>query len=169
MKKIITSITLILAIAAVVVATEETVKEKGSAKASATAEHKFVAPSELQWADAPPGLPPGARMAVLDGNPNEKGSFTVRLQMPDGYKIPPHTHPSTERVTVISGTFHLGMGDKLDEAAAHQMAVGSFAVLPAGMEHFAWSSGESVVQIHSEGPFKIKYVNTADDPRNAKK
>ncbi|HET9418706.1 MAG TPA: cupin domain-containing protein [Chthoniobacterales bacterium] len=80
----------------------------------------------------------------------------------------PHTHPTTERVTVISGTGHLGTGDKFDETAGHDMAPGSFAVLPAGMKHFAWSTGETVLQIQSEGPFKIKYVNPADDPRNAK-
>jgi hypothetical protein len=105
----------------------------------------------------------------LDGDPTKKGSFTVRLQAPDGYKVPPHTHPTTERITVISGTFYLGMGDKFDEAAGREMAPGSFAVLPAGMRHFGWYMGETVLQINSEGPFQIKYVNPADDPRNAKK
>ena len=92
-----------------------------------------------------------------------------RLQAPAGYKVPPHTHPTTERVTVISGSFHLGMGEKFDETAGPELSPGSFAVLPAGMAHFAWSTGESVVQIQSEGPFQIKYVNPADDPRKAKK
>jgi quercetin dioxygenase-like cupin family protein len=93
----------------------------------------------------------------------------VRLKAPDGYKVAPHTHPTAERLTVISGTLHLGTGEKFDEAAAREMAPGSFAVLPAGMKHFAWSTGESLVQIQSEGPFQIKYVNPTDDPRNAKK
>jgi quercetin dioxygenase-like cupin family protein len=108
-------------------------------------------------------------MAVLDGDPTQKGSFTVRLQAPAGYKIPPHTHPTAERLTVISGTINLGMGDKLDETATRPMGPGSFAVLPTGMKHFVWNKGESVVQIHSEGPFEINYVNPADDPRNEKK
>jgi uncharacterized RmlC-like cupin family protein len=108
-------------------------------------------------------------VAVLDGDPNKKGSFTLRLKMPADYKIPAHTHPTAERVTVISGTAHLGMGDKFDEAAGHELTPGGFALLPAGMKHFAWSGGETIVQIQSEGPFKIKYVNPADDPRNAKK
>ena len=108
-------------------------------------------------------------MAVLQGDPTKKGPFTVRLQAPAGYKIPPHTHPSAEHVTVISGALHLGMGDKFDETAGHELATGAFAVLPAGMKHFAWSSSESIVQIHSQGPFAIKYVNPTDDPRNTKK
>jgi quercetin dioxygenase-like cupin family protein len=108
-------------------------------------------------------------MAVLSGDPNNKGTFTVRLRAPDGYKIAPHTHPTAENITVISGTLHLGTGDKFDEAAAHEMVAGSFGVMPAGMKHFAWTTGETVIQIHGVGPFEIKYVNPADDPRNAKK
>ncbi len=141
---------------------------KGTLNTTATTEHKILAPEEMQWGDAPPGLPAGGKMVVLDGDPNKKGPFTVRLKAPDGYKVAPHTHPTTERLTIISGTLHLGTGEKFDEAAAREMAPGSFAVLPAGMKHFAWCTGESVVQIQSEGPFEIKYVNQADDPRNAK-
>ena len=108
-------------------------------------------------------------MAVLDGDPNKAGSFTIRMKAPAGYKIAPHTHPTVERVTVISGSFKIGMGDKLDEASAREMGPGSFVMLPAGMKHFATSSGESIIQINSEGPFQINYVNPSDDPRNAKK
>jgi quercetin dioxygenase-like cupin family protein len=173
MKTITVFITAILAFSWLAFAAEEkaTPKEptKGSSKAAATAEHKILGPTEMTWGDAPPGLPPGAKMVVLDGDPTKKGSFTVRLQAPDGYKIAPHTHPTAERITVISGSFHLGMGDKFDEAAGREMTPGSFAVLPAGMKHFAWNTGESVLQIHSEGPFQIKYVNPADDPRGAKR
>jgi len=173
MKKIVILSTAVLAVSWLAFAAEEkaTPKEssKGSSKTAATTEHKIVGPTEMTWGDAPPGLPSGAKMAVLDGDPSKKGSFTVRLQAPAGYKVPPHTHPTTERVTVISGSFHLGMGEKFDEAAGPELSPGSFAVLPAGMAHFAWSTGESVVQIQSEGPFQIKYVNPADDPRNAKK
>jgi len=171
MKHIAILFSAVLAFLAVAVAAQEkeSSKPKGSSKAAAAVEHKIVSPAELKWGDASPGLPPGAKMAVLDGDPTTKGSFTVRLQAPDGYKIPPHTHPTTERITVLSGTFYLGMGDKFDEAAGREMAVGSFAVLPAGMKHFGWNTGETVLQINSEGPFQIKYVNPADDPRNAKK
>jgi quercetin dioxygenase-like cupin family protein len=140
---------------------------KGTLKTTTTTEHKILAPEEMQWGEAPPGLPAGGKMAVLDGDPNKKGSFTARLKAPDGYKVAPHTHPTAERLTIISGVLHLGTGEKFDEAATHEMAPGSFAVLPAGMKHFAWCTGESVLQIQSDGPFAIKYVNPADDPRNA--
>jgi len=173
MKKIVVLFSIIVAAAAFMLAAEQKenpkTASKETSKAATTTEHKIFGPTELTWGDAPPGLPAGGEMAVLDGDPNKKGSFTVRLQAPDGYKIAPHTHPTAERLTVISGTFHLGMGEKFDEAAGREMGPGSFAVLPAGMKHFAWSTGESVVQIDSEGPFEIKYVNPADDPRNAKK
>src|SRR5438874_1080157 len=99
-------------------------------------EHKVISPSEIQWGDAPPSLPAGAKMAVLDGDPTKAGSFTIRLKSPAGYRIPPHTHPTAERGTVISGSFKIGMGDKLDDASAHEMGPGSFVVLPAGMKHF---------------------------------
>jgi quercetin dioxygenase-like cupin family protein len=140
-----------------------------NSKAAATAEHKMFTPSDIKWVDGPPFLPPGAKLAVLEGDPGKAGPFTIRLQAPAGYKIPAHTHPTAERVTVISGTFNLGMGDKLDESAGHEMVPGSFALMPAGMKHFAWATGESVVQVHGTGPFAIKYVNPADDPRTAKK
>jgi quercetin dioxygenase-like cupin family protein len=108
-------------------------------------------------------------MAVLAGDPTKKGPFTVRMQAPAGYKIPPHTHPTAENLTVISGTFNIGTGDRVDEAAGKALEAGGFVVLPAGMKHYAWSTTETVLQIHGKGPFEIKYVNPADDPRNAKK
>jgi len=108
-------------------------------------------------------------MAVLSGDPTKKGLFTVRMQAPAGYKVPPHTHQTAENITVISGTFNIGMGDKFDEAAGKSLEVGGFVVLPAGMKHYAWSTGDAIIQIHGKGPFEIKYVNPADDPRNAKK
>jgi quercetin dioxygenase-like cupin family protein len=138
-------------------------------KPAATAEHKMFTPSDIKWMDGPPFLPPGVKLAVLQGDPGKAGPFTIRLQFPAGYKIPAHTHPTAEHVTVISGTVNLGMGDKLDESAGHEMVAGSFAVMPASMKHFAWATAEAVVQVHGTGPFAIKYVNPADDPRNAKK
>ena len=175
MKKILVLLSVIVTAAAFVIAAEPKENPKTAGKetskttATATPEHKIFAPSELKWADAPPGLPPGAKMAVLNGDPTKKGSFTARLQTPDGYKVAPHTHPTTENLTVISGTIHLGTGDKFDESAAHEMIAGSFAAMPAGMKHFVWTTGETIVQIRGVGPFEIKYVNPSDDPRNAKK
>lgn len=150
---------------------EENKKEASpsSSKAAATAEHKMFTPADMKWVDGPPSLPPGPKLAVLEGDPAKPGPFTIRLQFPDGYKIPAHTHPTVERVTVISGTFHMGTADKFDEAAGHELAAGSFTIMPAETKHFGWATGETVVQVQSTGPFVIKYVNPADDPRNAKK
>jgi hypothetical protein len=174
MKKIVAAIlvTAVCAFSSFALATEQKEDPKKSGeenKAAATPEHKLLGPSEIQWADGPPALPPGAKVAVLAGDPKKAGPFTIRLQVPDGYKIPAHTHPSAEHVTVISGLLNLGMGDKLDEAAARPLAPGGFAIMPAGMKHFAIMKGETVVQVHGTGPFEIIYVNPADDPRNAKK
>jgi quercetin dioxygenase-like cupin family protein len=138
-------------------------------KPVAKSEHVMFAAADLKWGDGPPALPAGAKIAVLSGDPGKAGAFTVRLKFPTGYKVPPHTHPTAENVTVISGTLGLGSGAKFDEAAAHEMTAGGFAVMPAGMEHFAWCKSECVVQIHSMGPFEVKYVNPTDDPRQAKK
>jgi quercetin dioxygenase-like cupin family protein len=165
MKKIIVLFIAVVAVSTWVVATAQ----KETSKATATTEHKIVTPADVQWGDAPPGLPPGAKMAVLDGDPNKAGSFTVRLKTPANYKIPPHTHPTAERVTGISGMARIGMGEKLDETAAREIGPGTFALLPPNMAHFAIMAEETVVQIQSEGPFQINYVNPADDPRNAKK
>ena len=109
-----------------------------------------------------------AKLAVLAGDPNKKGLFTVRLRTPAGYKVPPHTHPTSEHITVISGTFNVGTGDKFDEAAGKEMSAGGYMVMPPGMKHYAWTPAEAIIQVQGMGPFVIKYVNPADDPRNAK-
>jgi quercetin dioxygenase-like cupin family protein len=121
--------------------------------------------AEIKWQPGPPSLPSGAKVAVLEGDPTKEGPFTMRLMFPDGYKIPPHTHPKTERVTVISGMLNLGMGEKFDESAGHQLPAGTFGFWPAGMKHFAWASGETIIQLHGIGPWVINYLNPADDPR----
>jgi quercetin dioxygenase-like cupin family protein len=126
-------------------------------------------PTMIEWKAGPAALPPGARMAVLEGDPTKEGPFVVRFQFPDGYHIPPHTHPKTERVTVISGTLDLATGGALDRTGAKKLPAGSFGYWPAGMKHTAWSEGETVIQLHGIGPWQINYVNPADDPRNAKK
>jgi hypothetical protein len=125
-----------------------------------------TAPDELKWGPAPPSLPPGAQLAVLSGDPSKAGGqYTMRAKFPDGYKVPPHWHPTDENVTVIQGTFNLGMGDKLDQSETKALPAGGFAMMPKHMHHFAWATGETIVQIHGTGPFAITYVNPADDPR----
>ncbi len=125
--------------------------------------------TEIKWKDGPASLPAGAKVAVLEGDPTKDGPFVMRLRLPDGFRIQPHWHPKVERITVISGTFNLGMGEKFDKAATRKMPAGTFGFWPAGMHHFAWARGETVVQLHGTGPWVITYVNPADDPRNAKK
>jgi len=157
-----------LALASVVIAAEQRLNESKKSVGDAATQHVMLTPPDLKWGEPPPGLPPGAKLAVLEGDPNKKGQFTVRLQFPDGYKVAPHTHPTAEKITVISGTVFFGTGAKFDEAAGKEMTTGSFCVMPAGMPHFGWAKSEAVVQVNGAGPFKIKYVNPADDPRQAK-
>jgi quercetin dioxygenase-like cupin family protein len=122
--------------------------------------------SQLDWAPAPNFVPDGAQIAVLSGDPSKDGLYVVRLKLPAGYKVPAHNHPTTEMVTVISGDFNLGMGDKLDEEKGMLLTAGGYAEAPAKMNHYAWASSPTVVQIHGQGPFAITYVNPADDPRS---
>src|SRR3954452_3006362 len=102
----------------------------------------------LKWQDGPPSLPPGAKFAILEGDPAKPGPFVFRVKVPDGYKIPPHTHPKPERVTVISGAFNLGMGDTFDAAKTEALPAGTYGTWPSGMKHFVWVKGETVVQFH---------------------
>jgi quercetin dioxygenase-like cupin family protein len=169
MKKIASILTLPLALSLVAVAAQKKDTSKKSTESATSEQHVVLNPADLKWGDAPPGLPPGAKLAVLAGDPNKKGLFTVRLQTPAGYKVPPHTHPTAEHITVIFGTFNIGTGDKFDEAAGKELGAGGYMVMPPGMKHYAWTPAEAVIQVQGMGPFVIKYVNPADDPRNAKK
>ena len=140
-----------------------------SAEETQSADMRLYPPTTIEWKAGPAAIPPGAKMAVLEGDPTKEGPFVVRFQFPDAYHIAPHTHPKTERVTVISGNLYLATGEMLDRANAKKLPAGSFGYWPAGMKHTAWSEGETVIQLHGIGPWQINYVNPADDPRNAKK
>jgi hypothetical protein len=129
-----------------------------------TGGHVMVSPADLKWADVP-SLPPGAKIAVIEGPPTDAVPFTFRLKFPANYKIPPHWHPAIEHVTVISGALHLGMGDKLDEAKTHPLSTGSVAIMQPKTSHFGWTKEETVVQVHGMGPWAVTYVNPGDDPR----
>ena len=126
--------------------------------------HIMVAPADLKWVDVP-SLPPGAKLAVIEGPMNEAVPFTVRIKLPADYKIPAHSHPAIEHVTVLSGAFNMGAGDKLDAAKTMALAAGSVSVMPPKTNHFAWTKEETIIQIHGVGPWGITYVNPADDPR----
>ena len=140
-----------------------------SAQETETGDMRLYPPTTIEWKQGPAALPPGAKMAALEGDPTKEGPFVVRFQFPAGYHVPPHTHPKTERVTVISGTLYLAAGEALDRKNTKSLPAGSFGFWPAGMKHTAWSEGETVIQLHGIGPWQINYVNPADDPRNAKK
>lgn len=140
-----------------------------AAQPAQSSEMALYGPETIEWKAGPAAIPPGAKMAVLEGDPTKEGQFVIRFQFPEGYHIPPHTHPKTERVTVISGTLFLAMGENLDRSTAKPLAAGTYAFWQAGMKHTAWSEGETVIQLHGIGPWQINYVNPADDPRNAKK
>ena len=129
------------------------------------ASHQVFTPESVKWAAAPPGLPAGAQVAVLEGDPAKAGAFTMRAKLPDGFQIPPHWHPVDEHVTVLQGTFYVGMGEKFDQSAGNAMPAGSFAFMKQGVRHFAWTKGETIIQLHGVGPWGINYVNPQDDPR----
>jgi ketosteroid isomerase-like protein/quercetin dioxygenase-like cupin family protein len=127
--------------------------------------HMMMAPTELKWGDPPPGLPAGARFAVVSGDPSQAQPFVLRAEMPAGYWIPPHWHPTTENPTVLSGTVALGMGESSDKAAMKTLSAGGYTVMPAEMRHSFLTRTAATIQVHGIGPFGITYVNPADDPR----
>lgn len=131
--------------------------------------HLMVQDAEVVWGPGPAALPPGGKAALLSGDPGQPGPYTLRSQLPAGYRIPPHWHPNDEHVTVLSGTFAMGMGETFDASALKDLKPGGFARMPAEMRHFAVARTDTVLQIHGTGPFAITYVNPADDPRNAAK
>lgn len=144
------------------------VPEEARAPDDAAQEHVILTPTDIEWGPGPNSLPSGARLAVLSGDPAGLGIFTMRADIPSNYEIPPHTHPGTEHVTVISGTAFLGLGDELDGANATELPAGSFFALRPGTEHFFFAGNEPVViQLHGEAPWGIEYLDPADDPRGA--
>jgi uncharacterized RmlC-like cupin family protein len=143
-------------------------QKPASHKPAAHAKNTFTA-NEIQWGPAPAVIPAGAELAVLEGNPvGATGAYTVRLKMPDNYKIAPHWHPKRENVTVLTGTLKVGMGDQFDVSKMKSFPAGSFAYLDPSMHHYAASSGETIIQIHGTSPLQFNYVNPNDDPSKTK-
>jgi hypothetical protein len=129
-------------------------------------DHILKVPQELKWIDGPASLPKGAKVTVLEGDLSQPGPFTFRAKLPANYKILPHFHPNIEHITVLSGAFHMGLGDIFDESKATELPAGGFGVMEKGIHHFAFTKGETEIQVHSIGPWGITYVNPSDDPRN---
>jgi quercetin dioxygenase-like cupin family protein len=145
----------------------------GGARAVIAQGHQHVVqtPAEAAWGPAPPMLPAGAEIAVLSGDPTKSVPYAVRLKFPANYAIPAHSHPTDENVVIVSGAVTFGMGDKLVKGAPSDktLAVGGYALMPANMNHFAYTARASTIVLYGQGPVEFKYVNPADDPRNAKK
>ena len=118
----------------------------------------------MKWQEVP-SLPKGAMVAVIEGPMDQAVPFTARFKVPANYKIPPHWHPAIERVTVLSGTFHMGLGDKFDKAKTTALGPGGMMIIQPKTNHFVSTETESVVQLHGTGPWGITYVNPEDDPR----
>lgn len=155
-KSILLLVSIVLAIAAMAVA-QDTKSDMKSSMVMSTAD-------ELTWGAPPPVFEQNAQFTVVSGDPSKAGLYVVRLKMPAGYKIMPHWHPTDEHATVLSGTFALGMGDKVDEASMKEMPAGSYGLLPATMHHYAMAKTDCIVQVHGMGPFALTYVNPNDDP-----
>lgn len=145
----------------------------GLTGASALSAHAADAPvtipdaTALKWADTGPQFP-NTRVVVLDGDASKRGQVVLRWNCPDQYKILPHTHPGTERVTVLQGSMKIGMGKKYDASALTEVKEGGYFVVPAGAPHFGDCVGDTVIHIHTDGPLGTTYVNAADDPSKKK-
>jgi hypothetical protein len=137
----------------------------GATSLHAQAKAIVALPDQMTWGPAPAILPAGAKLSVLEGDPTKAGPYTMRLSMPDGYRIPPHFHPGVEHVTVVEGTFLVGMGGTLDSAKLSPLPTGTFAALQPGMQHYAEARGATVIQLHGTGPWSMTYVNPADTPK----
>ena len=171
MKIIFTSITIVLLLSIslnipLITSAEE---EKGMEPKAAESGMILITESDITWGDVPPALPTGAKIAVLEGDPFKPEPYSLRLMMPANYEIPAHWHTMIERVTVLSGTLNVGMGDKLDKTQGKAFTAGGFVFFPAKMNHYAWAGEDTIIQINGDGPWDINYINPADDPRNKNK
>jgi anti-sigma factor ChrR (cupin superfamily) len=131
----------------------------GQEKSESDSAHKIVRLADLKWTP----IIKGCDLAAVSGDPNAEGApFVIRIRCADKAKVPAHWHPTDENVTVLKGTFLIGAGDTFDESKLQPMSVGNFMSVPKEMRHFAESKGESIVQVHGMGPFKVNWVNPAD-------
>jgi len=128
--------------------------------------HVMLNPNQIQWQAGPASLPPGAQIAVLDGDPSQAGMlYTIGLKMPDGYRVPPHWHPMDASVTVVQGSFIMGLGEKVEPAQAQELTTGAYMRVSKGVRHYEWAKGDTIIYVYGLGPLDTIYVNPADDPR----
>ncbi len=142
---------------------------KPAQMAMSTDMHVVTGMADVKWGPGNPAFPPGAQMVIMTGDPATTGFISVRAKMPAGYTVPPHFHPTDEHVTVLSGTMAFGSGDRVDPKMEKTVSRGGYFVAQANMHHYAIAKAPTVIQIDMNGPFGITYVNSADDPRTAKK
>lgn len=144
--------------------------------AAAQATHSAAAPhaggpphsaAAVKFGPGPDFLPKQVQFALIQGDPSKSGIYTIRLHFPAGFHFPAHYHPADEHVTVLQGTFIVGMGDSIDVAKGQTLTAGGFITAPADGHHWAVARGVTVVQVSGEGPFGITYVKESDDPRHA--
>lgn len=154
-----------LALTACATTPAETTATAPAQPAAAPMVHTVLTAKDVKWMPGPASMPAGAQVALLHGDPSKPDVFVMRLKFPKGYVLPPHRHPGTEIVTVISGTFRLGEGETADRAKAKPLPAGSFFAFSPGMPHYAFADVETVVQLSAVGPWGLTYVNPADDPR----
>ncbi len=128
-------------------------------------DHTVLKPNDVKWGPGPASIPKGAQAAAIYGDASKEGLFALRLKLPKGYHIPPHTHPKPEVVTILSGTLRLGEGASADQSKANPLPAGSFFVMSPGMQHYVYADEETVLQLNSNGPWGLTYVNEKDDPR----
>ena len=134
------------------------------AHAASPDHHRIVLPSDLKWMDVG-SLPPGAKLAVIEGDPNKEGLVTIRIKLPPNFRIAPHYHGTVERSTILTGTLYVGMGEKFEPQKAQAMPPGTVLLMPPRQPHFAITKEEVVFQLNVMGPWTVTYVNPADDPR----
>jgi ChrR-like protein with cupin domain len=185
MKRLMCTVMSLCLLLGVAAAQTKTTAKKSAAKAAPAATAKAApagsshvkayGPDDMKWSPAPNALPAGAQIAILEGDPMKSGPFTMRLKFPNNYRIPPHSHSKTEHVTVISGNIRVGMGDTFDEKSMTSFSTGSFAAIEPGTHHYGLVKNDNIlkghdtiIQLHGEGPWDIKYVNASDDPRKKK-
>jgi ChrR Cupin-like domain len=166
MKRLVSLVFVLLAMCAVGIFAAAPEKKPMTEKPD---DHGIFSADGLQWANAPAVLPAGAMLSVMEGDPSKPGPYTMRLKMPANYKIQPHHHLGVEHVTVISGAFKIGMGDKFDETNMSEMKIGTFGFLPPTMHHYAMATQDTVIQLHGMGPWEIIYINPTDDPSKMQK
>jgi quercetin dioxygenase-like cupin family protein len=146
--------------------TAETSREPVRAHQPGQADFRAILPEDIEWKPFA-AFPSSARLAIVVGEPAREGPYTIRVKLPHGTKMMPHSHPEDRMYTVISGIFYIGLGDNFDPEKLQAYPPGSVVILPGNTSHFHWAkSGEYITQVTAIGPLGLEYIDAQDDPRN---